>query len=846
VAFDLDPPLERCIDAATQGATTEGLVDALVTRDPEISREEAESYVGSLVDAGLLGTELMPPVTTADPLGHVTSELEQRGLAEDAGRMCAIAGACAELEASPLGVATTRFDAIQGFAAPANAKRSGALHLQIDLERRAEGLEIDARLGEEIARGAELLYRVARKGPDPLGAFKRELVKRYEGRDVPLAHALDEDVGIGFPAVDVAAPASHPLDALLLRTLLACVARGETEIELGEGEISAAVGDRMPLIPDSVAVLGTIVGNPAKPSSEWDVALKVVTGPSSARLLGRFAVWSEDLAERVREELRVEEALRPAAVFAEVVHQPELSRSANVVVRPRLREHEIVLCATPGVGEEGRLRVDDLTVRVDGDRVVLRSRRLGREVLPRLSCAHNYGVKQIALYRFLCAAQDQGGGPGAGFDWGPLSDAPFLPRVRCGRVILSLATWRLDEDELKRVTDAEGEARLETVLALRSLRAIPRYVGYTEGDNVLPVDLENPIAVDAFVAATSGKRAALLTELLIGDDECVASGPDGPLVHEIIVPLRRRRAPRSSKARAPSRVPTARRSFSPGGPWLYAKLYVGVDAADRVLLEYVRPFVGWALGAGVADRWFFIRYADPDPHLRLRLHGEPHRLACEALTTLERQLEPLAASGYLQRLELGTYEREIERYGGSRGIELAEELFFADSAAALEVIDALSREPRKERWLWTLAGMDRMLADFGLDAAQKAELAERARAAFAAERREGAPEERLHDARFRELRAKIGKVMDPAGASGVHRALAGRSLRLGPIARHFARLEEKRAIRPGRSRLLESFLHMHVNRLVARDPRKVELDLYSLLARAYASEVARARRAGPA
>ncbi|MFI8933264.1 lantibiotic dehydratase C-terminal domain-containing protein [Streptomyces sp. NPDC053474] len=28
-------------------------------------------------------------------------------------------------------------------------------------------------------------------------------------------------------------------------------------------------------------------------------------------------------------------------------------------------------------------------------------------------------------------------------------------------------------------------------------------------------------------------------------------------------------------------------------------------------------------GPSGVDRWFFIRHADPDPHLRLRLHGAP-------------------------------------------------------------------------------------------------------------------------------------------------------------------------------------------------------------------------------
>ncbi len=44
--------------------------------------------------------------------------------------------------------------------------------------------------------------------------------------------------------------------------------------------------------------------------------------------------------------------------------------------------------------------MDDLHVSVQGDRIILRSARLGRRVLPRLTSAHNYEMSQ-GLYSFL-------------------------------------------------------------------------------------------------------------------------------------------------------------------------------------------------------------------------------------------------------------------------------------------------------------------------------------------------------------------------------------------------------------------------------------------------------------
>jgi thiopeptide-type bacteriocin biosynthesis protein len=61
---------------------------------------------------------------------------------------------------------------------------------------------------------------------------------------------------------------------------------------------------------------------------------------------------------------------------------------------------------------------------------------------------------------------------------------------------------------------------------------------------------------------------------------------------------------------------------------------------------------------------------------------------------------------------LDTYDREIERYGGSEGIRVAEQIFAVDSAC---VLDLLSTEHSHTEW-WRIAllGVDMLLADFHL------------------------------------------------------------------------------------------------------------------------------------
>src|SRR5204862_3362406 len=132
--------------------------------------------------------------------------------------------------------------------------------------------------------------------------------------------------------------------------------------------------------------------------------LHSASGPSGARLLGRFCHADDELRRLVRAHLAAEEAVRPDRVFAEVVHLPE-GRGGNILSRPVLRGYEIPYLGRSGTPPSRQLPLSDLLVSVKDERIVLSSRRLGREVIPRLTTAHNHAGHGLGVIRFLCALQ---------------------------------------------------------------------------------------------------------------------------------------------------------------------------------------------------------------------------------------------------------------------------------------------------------------------------------------------------------------------------------------------------------------------------------------------------------
>ncbi|HEY2027810.1 MAG TPA: lantibiotic dehydratase [Myxococcales bacterium] len=849
--------LNETIERARAGATLDDLVDALVS--PEVSRENALAYVLALVESQVLISELEPFVTGPEPLSALIDALS--AVPSHRKVLSAVRDELAGIDANGVGTAPAKYahiaDQLATLPAPVELPRL----YQVDLFRPAPRASLGPRTMAALEKAVSLLARVApASAEDPaLRSFREAFSARYEEREVPLLDALDDDVGVGFGASSELASEPSPIlegldfpapDAAPARfgkreeVLLRLLQRSPEVLDLREPDIEQlAKAGAGATLPDAFAAVATLGG-------DGTVLLHAVTGPSGALLFGRFCHGDELLLEQVRAHLVAEERLQPDAVFAEIVHLPQ-GRSGNILCRPRLRGYEIPWLGRSGAPSDRQLATSDLLVSVRSGRVVLRSRSLGKEVVPRLTTAHNFAAADAPLYRFLCSLQSQ---DGTGFNWdfGVLNALDALPRVQCGMVVLSPRRWRLREPELPGADDWLAWAK-----ALRERLRLPRVVLFAEFDNRLPVDFDNPLSVEAFCQLAKGRKEAVLLESFPG---AVIDSPDGVLAHELVVPFVKLRAPPTDDAPpratsgssplAPSdgpptsasrSSPDARsgaplaRSFPPGSRWLYWKAYTGVAAADEALVA-LAPVLK-------AQRFFFVRYSDPDFHLRIRVEGEPRRLLGEVLPALEAAIEPLRRDGRVWRTQLDTYEREIERYGGDRGIEVAERLFCADSQAALSLVELLHGEDAAEaRWQLCLLAIDGLFDALGFDSEERLAILRGMRARFAAEFRVDPSFERQLDKRYRSAAKEIAALFAGKSFVDARAIVARRSDDVRPIGAELRRLQEGSLLALPVRNLAPSYVHMCANRLLRSAARAQELVLYDFLARFHQSALARAAR----
>jgi thiopeptide-type bacteriocin biosynthesis protein len=472
-------------------------------------------------------------------------------------------------------------------------------------------------------------------------------------------------------------------------------------------------------------------------------------------------------------------------------------------------------------------------------------------VLPRLTSAHNFLEGNLAAYRILCSLQSQGTRSGVQWTWYPFQKLPFLPRVRCGRAILSRARWRVTAEELAEFASLRDAARYAAAQRWRERRGIPRRVLLAELESDLLVDFDHALSVDAFLgAARQLDKAFELAEFWPGFNELPVRGPEGRFVHELTIPFTRHRAP-TRRAPGPPVHREVERILPPTSRWLYLKLYTGSVTADLVLRAAIAPLVARAMESGAADRWFFIRYNDPQNHLRVRFGGEPARLR-EIIDWLPELLDPLMEEGRIWRWQLDTYEREVERYGGPEGMEIAERIFHADSEAVLTVLEELAGDRGADwRWRAALVGIDRMLADFGLDLAGRRDMLIALRRAFGNEFAAGPQLTQQLAQRLRENGDELYELIADGVApdhplAGSFGAFDRRSAHLAPLVAELRALDSRGGLTVRLDGLVTSYVHMFVNRLIRSDARRHELVLYDLLHRLTVSRLARAKaRAAP-
>lgn len=859
-SVELDDALSAMLQLAAEGLSQRDLVQRFCLRFAQAAPDDVAAYVQQLVQEHVLIANLALPLTSGQPDVAFSQALWRAGWQQDAEQLQSVLTQLTVFDQRGAVPADYRAICQQLKQLPYDVSENKLF--QADLYRSMAVAQLDRSILPQIERTLLALKALTPAPESPFQEFISKFQQRFEGRFMPLLQVLDEEAGISFSAdtgyetpllagINIASRQrsgkSQPQNALEQQLLKVMQQQTPaTVIQLSSSELlkNAELNLLWQQLPASYAATISCYRDS---SGAQLLHFHGCSGPSGANLLGRFCHLDQSLQQHVRDYLCAEEALSPEVIFAEVVHMPD-GRPGNVIARPALRQYEIVFLADSVLPKEQQIPVQDLYVFVEAGQVKLWSKRLNKQVMPRLTSAHNYSARSLGVYRFLCMLQHQQSRlPNFSL---PVS---FLqmerqPRVQLDNVILQEAQWQVERDLLVAlVVNQQWQTAAWQVLAERY--QLPRYVCYAISDNVLTIDLHHPAMVNVLLAETTNQKLVLLKESLVMQLHSEVKSEAGPFAHEIIVPMLNAQAkPFVTLHPDPAKHLDIQlqRDFAPGSEWLSMKIYTAQSTAELILCETLTPLLRKCQQQGLFRQWFFIRYGDPDWHLRLRLCGEPSVLYGTVLPLLQQHLASWLDSQRVSKVELFTYQREIERYGGDVGMVLAEQVFQADSELVLSSLALVRQYGETVRWRMALLCTDALLDAFNYDPEQKLKVISELRERFGQEFQEHTHLRNQLGKKYREYQAELRQDFQARIAGAEQQPLQQMlsvkqqfAQQLGPLAEQILVLQQQQQLSCSLDTLLHSLLHMFCNRMFKAYGREQEFVVYDFLRRFYLAEQSR-------
>lgn len=268
---------------------------------------------------------------------------------------------------------------------------------------------------------------------------------------------------------------------------------------------------------------------------------------------------------------------------------------------------------------------------------------------------------------------------------------------------------------------------------------------------------------------------------------------------------------------------TLQRKFMIGSEWLYYKIYSGPRTVENILVE-IYPKIKKLIDDSLIDSFFYIRYQDPDYHLRVRLHLVRTDKTGEVCRVMYHCLNGYVEHFIVHKIELDIYNREIERYG-QKNMQNCEHMFYMDSDFILWYL-MNTKCGNDERWLVAIGYIYNMTDEAGYSLADKIRFTKKMADEYYSEMygRDNEPAKKLNKL-YRDKRAVITSVFWGCGQYSWW-TKQKKYIRLGILTFQGTINEE----------VLASMIHMHVNRLFRTKQRLVEMVLYYYLHKFLESE----------
>ncbi|MED0679095.1 lantibiotic dehydratase [Aneurinibacillus thermoaerophilus] len=710
ISVRVTSPFEITYKLAVNLIPYQKLKKELMKKFQNTAEDRIDNFLKQLIENEFLISNLQPPLTVMDQLDYLIKELKKSNIEELVNELIDIQDYIHRYTMTPLGEGEKIYKDLHRKMAKL-AKTEYVLQVDTKLNLK------EKKLNKQVIKDLNQLMRILlpfsmtyQQTDSPFSRYKQEFIEKYGvDREVPLLEMLDNDFGIGAP-LDYENPKNSKLEVGVINHLTdeklkeyffnkyVQAVKDNKSITIIDEEIKELGLDDYDYnsIPDSLDI-NVIMKCDSKEDFDNN-NFKYYLGPNlgsthAGKSFGRFSYMMEGeqkLFETLNEEILELNNDFDDYVTCEIVYLPNETRNANVTRNIHNSEYELALFTNSSRDESHRLSLNDILIGIENDIFYAKSKSLDKKLIITMNNMLNTRTAPNAI-RFLYDVSLDGKKIWYNFPWDTIfSDYPYIPKIEYKNFIISPQKWVINKiiNTKNKIDFVEFKELFEKFCLDYN---VPKYVYLTFADNRVLLNTEDENCLRILHHQFNNRFGnIILSSYEDAGYNLVKDHAEEEYICELVIPLvkvKQKNNDMYSKPKKSNNISSLSniRVKLPFEDWIYLKLYGVNSSADDLIAFHISEYCRDKLAKGEIEKYFFMRYADPEQHIRLRFNASEEKLL-SMYPDIKQWLRTLIEKGLLNRFSIDSYEKEIERYGGTELINFAETLFCFDSIVVEDML----------------------------------------------------------------------------------------------------------------------------------------------------------------
>lgn len=684
---------------------------------PGVPKEKIIATINMLMDNEILLTNLRVPSNRADGLAHVLKVLEPiEGIdqkKEDLRKLNSLLHQInSEDQIEEMDPATVQeiYALMEGLLGQTNEKDLLAVNKGIVLKENKLPQELKATI-ENFIEGVTYLQVDA---PSKLEKFKQQFQEEY-GSDVevPLCDIIDPNRFNGLAYLDndqaVQSEKDRKIKQIVDEKLLYCLQSQGEEVVLQRSDFASLEPGEEDKLPGSFDINFFVT----EEDGSYRLSVAPIGGSQAAGdMFNRFGhVLDLALFRKYKENNKKRIPSDPEVISVEIRESSTNGRLSNINDHSGEHSYYIALATNDDQSGAKELTLEDLLIGMQNNWLYIKSKSQGKRCKVCHDCMINLKVLSgVARFLLYVSSDDETVLLSRIYNLFGNSYI-FAPRIVFEGVVTQPKSWNFPASLLELDTLPAFAASFQT---LREKYHVDDVVYLVEMDNRLALPLDKDYSLEILYKHIRKHGVLRLSELeknLFAGGVCLDTHGDS-YVTEISCSLLQTAGKQNRILLEDSldyglQEENRTLTLLQEG-WVYVKLYHMDDRQNEVLRCLVDslPSIG-------GPSFFYLRYSDEiGGHLRVRFKYPDETTAQMHLPSIQNLLRSFRKYGLINKVQFDLYCRENNRYGGSQLIQLAEQVFFADSRFVISLLNEFNVDEADELEQAYLLGISTILTAF--------------------------------------------------------------------------------------------------------------------------------------